>query len=76
MIAPIALMIVAAHVLNKLSNESELIVMTAGMLPWVLFRPFLAVGVVVSLLVGVISAYVSPCQALWLRTFLSQRHDR
>ena len=61
MIAPIALMIAAAHVLNKLGNDSELIVMnSAGMPPWILFRPFLAVGIVVSLLVGVISAHVSP----------------
>jgi lipopolysaccharide export system permease protein len=60
-IAPIALMIAAAHVLNKLGNDSELIVMnSAGMPPWVLFRPFLAVGIVVSLLVGAISIYISP----------------
>ncbi len=60
-IAPIALMIAVAHVLNKLGNDSELIVMnSAGMPPWVLFRPFLAAGIVVSLLVAVISIYVSP----------------
>ena len=51
-IAPIALMIAVAYVLNKLGNDSELIVMnSAGMPPKVLFRPFLAVGVVVSLFV-------------------------
>ena len=34
-IAPIALMIAVAHVLNKLGNDSELIVMNAaGMSPW------------------------------------------
>ena len=39
------------HVLNRLGNDSELIVMNAaGMPPWRMFRPFLAVGVVVSLL--------------------------
>jgi len=60
-IAPIALMIAVAHVLNKLGNDSELIVMNAaGMPPWVLFRPFLAAGLVVSLLVAAISIYVSP----------------
>src|SRR5262249_53395540 len=60
-IAPIALMIAVAHVLNKLGNDSELIVMNAaGMPPWVLFRPFLAAGIVVSLLVAAISTYVSP----------------
>jgi lipopolysaccharide export system permease protein len=60
-IAPIALVIAAAHVLNKLANDSELIVMNAaGMSPWRLFRAFLAVAGVVSLLVFVLSAYVSP----------------
>src|SRR5262245_53221890 len=60
-IAPIALMIAVAHVLNKLGNDSELIVMnSSGMPPWILFRPFLAVGIVVSLLVAAISIYVSP----------------
>jgi lipopolysaccharide export LptBFGC system permease protein LptF len=55
-IAPIALMIAVAHVLNKLGNDSELIVMNAaGMPPWVIFRPFLAAGIVVSLLVAAIS---------------------
>ena len=60
-IAPIALMIAVAHVLNKLGNDSELIVMNAaGMPPWRFFRPFLAVAIVVSLLVAAISTYVSP----------------
>jgi lipopolysaccharide export system permease protein len=60
-IAPIAFMVAMAYVLNKLATDSELIVMNAaGMSPWRLFRPFLAVGAVVSLLVIVIAAYVSP----------------
>ena len=38
-IAPIALVIAVAHVLNKLTTDSEIIVMNAaGMSPWVLFR--------------------------------------
>ena len=61
MIAPIALVMSAAHVLNKLSSDSEIIVMNAaGVSPWRLLRPFLAAAVVVSLLVAVIAAYVSP----------------
>ena len=60
-IAPIALMIAIAHSLNKLANDSEIIVMNAaGMSPWRLFRAFLAAAVVVSVIVGVIAAYVSP----------------
>jgi lipopolysaccharide export system permease protein len=72
-IAPIALMIAVAHVLNKLGNDSELIVMNAaGMPPWFLFRPFLAVGVVVSLLVAVISTYVSPWGLRQLRQWANE----
>src|SRR3984893_5640527 len=72
-IAPIALMIAVAHVLNKLGNDSELIVMNAaGMPPWVLFRPFLAVGIVVSLLVGAISIYVSPWGLRQLRKWANE----
>ena len=60
-IAPIAVMIAVSHVLNKLGNDSELIVMNAaGMPPWHIFRPFLGAGLAVSLLVAVIAAYVSP----------------
>lgn len=60
-IAPIALMVAVVHVLNKLSSDSELIVMNAaGMSPWRLFRAFLAVGITVSLLVLFIGSYLSP----------------
>src|SRR6266699_262173 len=60
-IAPIAFMVAMAYVLNKLATDSELIVMNAaGMPPWHLFRPFLAVGLVVSFLVAAIAAYMSP----------------
>jgi lipopolysaccharide export system permease protein len=72
-IAPIALTIAVAHVLNKLGNDSELIVMNAaGMPPWVLFRPFLAVGAVVSLLVAAISIYVSPWGLRELRLWATE----
>jgi lipopolysaccharide export system permease protein len=61
LIAPIALMIAVGYTLNKLSTDSELIVMNAaGMPPWRIFRPFLAVGIVVALLVAAISMYLSP----------------
>ena len=54
MIAPIALVMAAAHVLNKLGSDSEIIVMNAaGVSPWRLLRPFLAAALVVSLLVAV-----------------------
>jgi len=60
-IAPIALVIAVAYVLNKLSTDSEIIVMNAaGMRPWQLFRPFLYVTIVVSILVFITSAFIAP----------------
>jgi lipopolysaccharide export system permease protein len=73
MIAPIALMMSTAHVLNKLSTDSEIIVMNAaGVSPWRLVRPFLAAAVLVSLLVAVIAAYVSPRSLRALRDWAAQ----
>jgi lipopolysaccharide export system permease protein len=72
-IAPVALMIAVAHVLNKLGNDSELIVMNAsGMPPALLLRPFFAAGVLVSLLVAVISIYVSPWGLRELRRWATE----
>ncbi len=72
-IAPIALLIAVAHVLNKMSNDSEIIVMNAaGMSPWILFRAFMAAAIVVSLLVGAISAYFAPKGLRMLRDWLTE----
>ncbi len=60
-IAPIALLIAATYTLNKLSTDSEIIVMNAaGMSPWRLFRAFFAVAIVVALIVAATSAFLSP----------------
>jgi len=73
LIAPIALMIAVAHVLNKLGNDSELIVMNAaGMRPWQVFRPFLAAGMVVAVMVAAISFYLSPKSLRDLRRWATQ----
>ena len=73
MIAPIALVMAAAHVLNKLSTDSEIIVMNAaGVSPWRLCRPFLAAALVVSLLVAAIAAYISPLSLRELRDWGAQ----
>jgi len=73
MIAPIALVLAVAHVLNKLSSDSEIIVMNAaGVSPWRLVAPFIAAGLVVSILVSVIAAYVSPLSLRELRDWATQ----
>lgn len=72
-IAPIALLIAAAHTLNKMSTDSEIIVMNAaGMSPWLLFRAFLATAVVVSIMVASISAYFAPKGLRMLRDWLTE----
>jgi lipopolysaccharide export system permease protein len=60
-IAPIAFVIAVVYAIDKLNGDAELVVMNAaGMSPWRLFRPFLAAALIVALLVGFISAYLSP----------------
>jgi lipopolysaccharide export system permease protein len=72
-IAPIALLIAVAHVLNKLANDSEIIVMNAaGMSPWILFRAFMAAALVVSMLVSVISVYLAPKGLRMLRDWVTE----
>ena len=71
-IAPIALLIAVVHMLNKLSTDSEIIVMNAaGMSPWVLFRAFMTVALVVSLMVAAISAYFAPKGLRMLRDWIT-----
>jgi lipopolysaccharide export system permease protein len=73
MIAPFALVMATGHVLNKLSSDSEIIVMNAaGISPWRLVRPFLAAALLVSLMVAAIAAYVSPRSLRELRDWASQ----
>lgn len=72
-IAPLALVVAVAHVLNKLSIDSEIIVMNAaGMSPWRLFRPLLAVAAVVAVLVGAISTYFAPEGLRVLRRWITE----
>jgi lipopolysaccharide export system permease protein len=72
-IAPLALVVAVAHVLHKLSTDSEIIVMNgAGMRPWRLLQPFLAVTLVTSVMLAAISAYVAPESLRLLRRWLTE----
>jgi lipopolysaccharide export system permease protein len=71
-IAPIALFIAIAHVLTKLANDSEIIVLNAaGMSPWLLFRAFLPAVLMVSVLVAALAVYVAPQGLRLLREWVS-----
>lgn len=72
-IAPIAMVISVGHVLNKLSTDSELIVMnTAGMSPWRLFKPFVATAAVVAIMVAMLSAWGAPKSMRLLRNWATE----
>lgn len=71
-IAPIALFVATAHNLNRLANDSEIIVLNAaGMSPWQLFRAFLPVALMVSILVGALGMYLAPKGLRLLREWVS-----
>jgi lipopolysaccharide export system permease protein len=60
-IAPFAVLISCLHVINRLSGDSELIIMTASGAPtWRLVRPLLAMGVLVALGVTLINNVMAP----------------
>jgi lipopolysaccharide export system permease protein len=72
-IAPIAFMVAMTHVLSKLGNDSELIVMNgAGMSPWHIFRPFLAVALLITLLLVALAFYLSPKSLRALRDWVTE----
>jgi lipopolysaccharide export system permease protein len=59
LIAPIALLIAAIHVLNRLNGDSELIVMTAGGAPvWWLLKPLGLLALLVALGVACVNHWV------------------
>jgi len=73
MIGPIAFVISAAHVLNKLSSDSEIIVMNAaGLSPWHALKPMLAAAFIVSLLMAFLTVYLSPLSLQKLRNRLTE----
>lgn len=72
-IAPIALVVAVAYVLNKLNGDSEIVVMNAsGISPWRLFRPFVISAAIVSILVGSISVYIAPKSLRELRSWAAR----
>ncbi|WP_414471548.1 LPS export ABC transporter permease LptF [Microvirga sp. M2] len=72
-IAPVALFMATIYTLNKLNGDSELIVMSAGgMAPQRLLRPFIALSVFISLVVGMISLYLMPASLQELRLLFTR----
>ena len=72
-ISPVALFIAALYALNRLNGDSELIVMSAaGLSPLRLLRPFLALGALVALGIGILAIYLIPSSFQELRDLISK----
>src|SRR6476660_6783001 len=72
-IAPVAMVIAASYILHKLASDSEIIVMnSAGMRPWKLLAPFLAVTMIASVLLGILATYLAPESLRMLRRWVAE----
>jgi lipopolysaccharide export system permease protein len=70
LIAPFALLIACIHVLNRLSGDSELIVMTAGGAPvWALLKPLGLLALLVVLGVSLVNHLAGPWSQRLLREY-------
>ncbi len=73
LIAPFAFLIAALHTLNRLSGDSELIVMTAGGgTVWVIARPLLALALIVMAAVSFANHVGMPWSLQQLRSYVVQ----
>ena len=60
-IAPFAVLISSLHVINRLSGDSELIIMTASGAPtWRLVRPLMTMAILVAIVLILINHFVAP----------------
>jgi lipopolysaccharide export system permease protein len=72
-IAPVALVVAVSHILHKLATDSEIIVMNgAGMRPWGLLQPFIAVTIVASMMLMTIGAFIAPESLRMLRRWITE----
>jgi|FEC22Drversion2_1045045.scaffolds.fasta_scaffold00041_40 lipopolysaccharide export system permease protein len=71
-IAPVALFIACVYALNRINADSELVVVNAaGASPKVIYKPFIILGLIVTLLTGSISLVVMPESARALRSTIA-----
>lgn len=73
MIAPVALLVAVIHTLNRLSGDSELIVLTAsGASPWRVAKPLVVLGLIVAMAVSFVNHVGMPWSLKLLRDYVIQ----
>lgn len=71
-IGPIALFIACLYALNRINADSELVIVHAsGAAPWLVYKPFVLLGVIMTIVTGFISLYVMPESARTLRNTIA-----
>lgn len=72
-IAPVALFAAVIFTLNKLNSDSELIVMSAaGTPPSIILKPLALLGMIITILVGVMTIYVMPQSFRTIRDLITK----
>lgn len=72
-VAPVALLISSLYIMNRLSGDSELIVLSAsGATTWRVMRPLLALAALVMAFVVISNAYLAPQSMRMLRDYVIQ----
>lgn len=72
-VAPVALFVASIHTLNRLSGDSELIIISAsGGTIWRVIRPYFLLALIVSVFVFATNAWLQPMSARLLRSYLLQ----
>ncbi|MET0569246.1 MAG: LptF/LptG family permease, partial [Hyphomicrobiaceae bacterium] len=73
LIAPLALLVAAIHVLNRLNSDSEMIVASAaGATVWNAARPLLTLALLVSIAVSLVNHFGMPWSLRLLRDYVIQ----
>lgn len=69
-VAPVALLISTLHTLNRLSGDSELIVLSAsGSTTWRVMKPYIALSLIVASFIAFSNAYLAPLSGRILRDY-------
>ncbi len=72
-VVPVALVVACLHTLNRLNADSEIIVMAAsGASSWQMGKPFLILGLLVSLFIVGINVFFQPYSLRLMRNFIME----
>lgn len=76
-VAPFGCLMATLYTMGNLNRHQELMAMRAsGLSPWAIARPLLALGILMSALVGLVNEWIAPQAALTTRTIKANHLER